>query len=188
VPYSTSDGTALADLDYAAASGTLTFSSGETSKTFTVPILNDNLTEGGQTIHLELGTPTGAWLASPSTAVLTIADNDAGGTLAFAAASFSVAETVGLATITVVRTGGTGAGVTVEYATGNGSGVAGTDYDSRSGTLTFEAGESSKTFTVPVHLNAGSASKSVSLTLSNPSPGSTIGVPATAVLWIVDAN
>ena len=70
----------------------------------------------------------------------------------------------------------------------NGTGLAGTDYDTRSGTLTFGTGETSKTFTVPVHVNGGSASKSVNLTLSNPSPGSALGVPATAMLWIVDAN
>jgi hypothetical protein len=41
---------------------------------------------------------------------------------------------------------------------------------------------------VPVHVNAGSASKSVNLILSNPSPGATLGAPGTAVLWIVEAN
>ena len=188
VPYSTSDGTALASFDYTGTSGVLTFASGQTSKTFTVPILNDSLAEGGQTLNLTLGTPTGAWLVSPSTAALTITDNDTGGTLAFASSNFSVSENGGSATITVLRTGGTGGGVTVQYATSNGTGLAGTDYDTRSGTLTFSAGETSKTFTVPVHVNGGSASKSVNLTLSNPSPGSALGVPATAMLWIVDAN
>ena len=37
VPYSTSDGSALAGADYTATSGVLTFTSGQTSKTFTVP-------------------------------------------------------------------------------------------------------------------------------------------------------
>jgi hypothetical protein len=56
--------------------------------------------------NLGLGTPTGSLLDTPSTSILTIADNDAGGTVAFAAASFSVAEDGGSATITQVRTGG----------------------------------------------------------------------------------
>ena len=188
VPYSTSDGTALAGFDYTPTSGVLTFASGQTSKTFTVPILNDTSAEGSQTINLALGNPIGALLGTPDAAVLTITDNDTGGTIVFASPTFSVAEDGGSLTITVVRTGGTGGGVTVQYATSNGTGLAGTDYDSRSGTLTFGAGETSKTFTVPVHPNAGSASKSVNLTLSNPSPGADLGAPSTATLWIVDVN
>jgi hypothetical protein len=186
VPYSTSNGTALAGFDYAGTSGVLTFTSGQTSKTFTVPILPDTLAEGGQTVNLALGTPIGALRTTPDTATLTITDNDTGGTMAFASPSFSVAEDGGSVTITVVRTGGTGGGVTVRYATSNGTGQAGTDYDARSGTLTFEAGETSKTFTIPVHDNVGSpANKSVTLTLSNPSVGAALGVPSTATLWIV---
>ncbi|MFN8458358.1 MAG: Calx-beta domain-containing protein [Anaerolineae bacterium] len=41
--YATSDGTAIAGTDYTATSGTLIFSPGQTSRTFTVPIINDNL-------------------------------------------------------------------------------------------------------------------------------------------------
>jgi hypothetical protein len=186
VPYSTSDGTAIASLDYTATSGVLTFTSGQTSKTFTVPIIDNTLVEGTHTVGLTLGTPTGALLSTPNTTVLTITDNDTGGTLAFAAANVSVAEDGGSATITVVRMGGTGGGVTVRYATSNGTGLAGTDYVARSGTLTFGVGETSKTFSVPVLVNAGSgANKSVVLTLSAPSVGVVLGTPATCTLWIV---
>ena len=129
VPYSTSNGTALAGLDYTGTTGVLTFASGQTSKTFTVPILNDTLAEGGQTVNLALGTPIGALLATPNTATLTITDNDTGGTLAFASPTFSVAEDARLRDDHGGPGGGTGGGITVRYATSNGSGQAGTDYD-----------------------------------------------------------
>src|SRR5207302_50259 len=59
VHYTTSDGTALAGTDYAAASGTLVFDAGETSKTFLVPILNNSLAAGDKTVNLTLSSPTG---------------------------------------------------------------------------------------------------------------------------------
>src|SRR5262249_12488576 len=45
VNYATSDGPATAGNDYTGTSGTLTFADGEMSKTFTIPILDDNLVE-----------------------------------------------------------------------------------------------------------------------------------------------
>ena len=47
VDYATSDGTATAGTDYTAASGTLTFVAGETSKTVSVAVLDDTHDEGG---------------------------------------------------------------------------------------------------------------------------------------------
>ncbi|MEG5033104.1 Calx-beta domain-containing protein [Microcoleus sp. AT3-D2] len=43
VSYGTADGSATAASDYTATSGTLNFLSGETSKTFTIPITQDTL-------------------------------------------------------------------------------------------------------------------------------------------------
>jgi hypothetical protein len=76
VHYATSGGTATAGSDYTTATGTLTFSPGQTSKTFSVPILEDTSVEANETVNLVLSSPTGATLGTPSTAVLTIVDND----------------------------------------------------------------------------------------------------------------
>ena len=70
--------------------------------------------------------------------------------LAVSSPSTTVSEGAGLATVTVTRTGGTKGPVTVDYATGNGSAVAGQDYVATSGTLTVEDSEASATFTVPL--------------------------------------
>ncbi len=51
VDYATGDGTAKAGADYVAKSGTVRFAAGETSQTFTVPILDDGLVEDDETVN-----------------------------------------------------------------------------------------------------------------------------------------
>ena len=54
VGYATSDGTATAGSDYSAATGTLVFAAGETEKTVSVPVLDDAIDEGSETMTLTL--------------------------------------------------------------------------------------------------------------------------------------
>jgi hypothetical protein len=75
VSYATSDGTALAGLDYTATSGVLTFAAGEVSKNVTVPIADDTNLEGGETFTFTLRDPVGTGLGSPSAATVTVTDN-----------------------------------------------------------------------------------------------------------------
>ena len=76
VDYSTADGTATAGSDYTATSGTLSFAPGETSKTFTVTILDDSLVEENEAVNLSLSNPSGATLGSPAAATLTLTSDD----------------------------------------------------------------------------------------------------------------
>ena len=71
VDYETEDRTATAGLDYTAVSGQLIFGRGETSKTVSVPVLDDDLDDDGETLTLKLSNPTRA----------TIADGEAVGTI-----------------------------------------------------------------------------------------------------------
>src|SRR5262249_25953103 len=77
VNYGTSNGTASAPADYVAANGTITFAAGETVKTFTIPINDDLLVEGNESLSIALTNPsTGNFLGSPNIATLTVVDND----------------------------------------------------------------------------------------------------------------
>ena len=62
VDYATEDGTAAAGADYTATSGTLVFTAGETAKTVSVPLLDDAVDEGKETMRLKLSNPQGAYL------------------------------------------------------------------------------------------------------------------------------
>ena len=62
VDYATADETATAGTDYTATSGTLTFTAGETAKTVKVPLLDDAIDEGKETMRLLLSNPRGAYL------------------------------------------------------------------------------------------------------------------------------
>ena len=68
-------------IDFATARDTLRFAAGETTKSFTIIILDDGFMEGAETLGLTLSSPTtGTALGSTSTATLTITDNDTSAT------------------------------------------------------------------------------------------------------------
>jgi hypothetical protein len=64
VTYATADGTANAPSDYAAASGSLTFNPGETSKTISVAVVADLAIEQDETFSLTISGSVGATIAS----------------------------------------------------------------------------------------------------------------------------
>ena len=76
VSYSTGGGTATAGSDYAAVSGTLLFARGERLKSFTIPLFNDDLTEGSETVGVTLSNPSGGRLGAVAQAAVTILDDE----------------------------------------------------------------------------------------------------------------
>ena len=80
VDYATSNGSAMVNSDYAAASGTVQFAAGQASQTFPVFIIDDAYVESAQTINLSLSNAIGVALGSPASATVTINDNDSSST------------------------------------------------------------------------------------------------------------
>ena len=189
VNYATVGGTAVAGIAYTTTAGTLSWIDGDsTSKSITVPILNQALTSGTQSFSVSLSGATGATIGTPTTANVIIADNDViPGNLEFSASTYSVNEAAGSITLAISRTGGSSGAASVQYATVNGTASAGIAYTVETGTLSWLDGDSSsKSIIVPI-LDQGltSGSQSFAVHLSGVT-GATIGIPSTATVSIAD--
>ncbi len=153
VNYATSDGSsanhATAGVDYTATSGTLTFSNGASTQTFTVPIINNGAVAGNHVFNLALSKPTGTGrLVSPSQQTVTIVDSNSG--IRFSADNYTVLKTGGAAIITVYRNDYTDSVVSVNFLATNGTAVNGLNFVATNGTLVFTNGVTTQTFTVPI--------------------------------------
>lgn len=176
VTYSSTAGSATAGVDYSPVSGVLTFAPGETLKTITIPILDDNIIEGNETFGLLLTNVVGSVALGQATSTVTIVDNDfRAGTLTFSATLFSTNEAAGAFTITVLRTNGSTGPISVNYATAPGNAVADVDYTSASGTLTFIEGQTSAVILVPIiDDSVVEGDETLSVAIFNPVGGATI--------------
>ncbi|MEA2302871.1 MAG: hypothetical protein QOH43_151 [Solirubrobacteraceae bacterium] len=77
VAFATADGTAVAGQDYTPASGTLNFGAGDATKQIEVPISADAARESDEAFSVNLSNPSGAALAAPQVATVTIQDRTA---------------------------------------------------------------------------------------------------------------
>src|SRR5262249_42834555 len=153
IDYLTEDETALAGSDYVAASGTLTFGVGQTSRTVTVFVNGDTLDESDEIFVVELANPTGGAVinADYGEADVAITDDD---TSSISINDVSVTEGnsgTAAATFTVSLSTPADHTITVDFATANGTAAAPGDYTSTSGTLTFAPGQTSQAVTVSVN-------------------------------------
>lgn len=173
VVYSTADVSATAPSDYAAQSNqTLTFAPGQTTRTITVQVNGDTLSESNETFNVNLTGPSGATI-SDGQGVGTILDDDGAPSLSIN--DISVTEgNAGTtnAVFTVTLSAVSGQTVTVEFATGDGTASAPADYTAQTGTVTFAPGETTKTVSVSVNGDLlDEADETFSVTLSNPTSG-----------------
>jgi len=145
VDYATADGSAKAPGDYTATTGTLTFAAGELSKQVAVAVVGETLDELHETYSLDLSNPVGATLGDARGAG-TILDNDP--QVSLSVNDVSAPEQGQSATFTLALSRESGKLVTLDYATADGSAAAPSDYASRSETIIFMPGETSKTVSV----------------------------------------
>ena len=112
--------------------------------------------------------------------------NGSSSQIQFSSASYSTSEGAGAGTLTVTRSGNTSGPASVDFSTSDGTALQRVDYTISGGSLSFAAGETTKTITVLVSDDVYvEGSETVSVTLSNPS-GATLASPGSATLTILD--
>jgi hypothetical protein len=154
VNYATADNTATAGSDYQAATSTLTFNPGETTKTVSVLVNGDTTFEQNETFFVDLSGAANATILDGQGQGTITNDDAAPPTPALSITDASVTEgNAGTKTVdfTVSLSPVSTGTVTVDYATADGTATAPSDYQSTSGTLTFNPGETTKTITVTIN-------------------------------------
>jgi hypothetical protein len=189
--FKTIDGTAIANKDYTPVSGTLTWADGDrTQQAVKIPILQDSLNENHETFGIQLSNLTGeAQFGQYVQATVTIVDTPSMGSLEFSQTEYTVNESAGKATIQVNRIGDGSGEVSVNYAmTNEGSAKAGQDFTPSQGVLKWSNGDSDpKSFDIPISINQQpTGAETVSLSLSNPTGGASLGAVSTATLKITN--
>ena len=167
VSWATADGTAKEGTDYEASMGTVTFPARTTVQTISVPTVEDDFHEPAERFRVTLSGATGATLADAS-GEATIADDDEP---ELSIGNASPVPEGGTARFVVTLTPRSHTGtVTVAYRTQSGTATEGMDYPAKSDTLTFTAGQTTKTISVPTTDDAvqGESDERFTVVLSSP--------------------
>ena len=182
----TVDGTAKAGTDYTAVNQVLNWASGDVNEKYCPVAISDAQPFSGQkTLLVELSGANGATLGI-STSTFTIYGNANTGYVALSASTYSVAQNAGSKTITVNRTGGSTGWASVAYATANGTAIAGTDYTSERGVLTWAGGDMTpKSFTIPVsNAKPFTGTKTLAVAIASPIDARLAGTNTSAIVTI----
>jgi hypothetical protein len=150
VDYTTADSTATAGSDYQGTFGTLTIPAGQTTGTITVPVKGDRLGETNEVFVVYLGGLTNATFGD-SQAVGTIVDDEPRISISDVSKKEGKKGQTTLFVFTITLSAAYDQAVTMSFQTVNGTATtADNDYVAKTGTLTFAAGETSKTITIEV--------------------------------------
>jgi len=182
VHYATADGTAVAGRDYVATSGYVTIPAGKTTGTIVVPIINNTVYNNNLNFTVALDTPPIGIALSPTNATGT-------GIIVDDVTQFPLTVNVGDGIVDKPHSGVTNlyipvvlsipqtTDILVTFSTANDSAVAGTDYVATSGTLDFQAGQSTAMITVQVLGNLlQEGNRDFFVNLTSVSGGVTLGI------------
>jgi len=196
IDWQTQDDTATSTQDFGSVTQTsLTFADGETSRTETITIANDDMVENDETFNVLLSHPTGgASLGTVASTAVTIINDDSDsipepGRFEFGAANYSVSEGGGVVEITINRVDGSDGTATVDWRTVSITATpGGDDYESFGWTmLSFADGETSRTEPITIiNDEVVESDETFDVRLSNPTGGASMGTLTTTVVTITN--
>ncbi len=194
VQYDTMDGSATSGSDYVPKSGIAMIPAGAISTSIAIQVNGDTILEPDETFFSTLSNPVNVTIAKAQ-GIGTILNDDAA--IQFDSASYTVNEGLPRVDITLTRSGDTTSAAKVNYATNDSAGLTNCnvingvasprcDYTNTLGTMSFAAGEVSKSFSVAIVDDAYSeGTETFTISLNNPS-GAILGVRSTATATILD--
>ena len=186
VKYQTVAGTAVANADFTAESGALTWADGDAAtKWISVPLGKASTLVTVRSFSVVLSGATGATIGALSAEKVAINPASA---IGLSSDAYSAPQTAATVQMPVKRVGNTSGAAAVHYQTADGSASAGSNFVSTGGTLRWAPGDaSSKTVSIPLMSGATfTGNKTFTLALSTPT-GASLGTPSTATATITGA-
>ena len=189
IPITSTPGDGAEAADYSGVPENVTFAAGETSKTITFAATDDSADDDGETVALGFGAslPTGVTAGTTSTTTVTITDNDDPAvTVSFGAASYLVPEGSSR-TVTVTLDADPERTVVIPIEAANEGGASDSDYSGVPESVTFDAGQTSRTFDITaVEDNLAESGERVRLSFGALPADASLGTRREAAVSIID--
>ena len=194
IPITKTDQDGATSSDYSGVPASVTFNSGETEKSFTFTATADTVDDDGESVKLTFGTlPAGVTEGTTNATVVSIDDDDAmsqpqvSSEVSFGSSAYSLMEG-GTITISVRLSEDPEGTVTIPLNTTNGTGVSSSDYSGVPASVTFNSGDTEKSFSFAASQDTDDEiEETVTLTFGDLPTGITSGTPAQAMVAIRDS-
>ncbi|MBI5733083.1 fibronectin type III domain-containing protein [Candidatus Jorgensenbacteria bacterium] len=185
VTYVTVDGTAVSPADYLAATGTVTFAPGETSKNISITVNSDTSFEPDESFTVMFGNVQNVAIGDGE-AVGTILNDDQLPTVQFSTDSSSGRENITSVVMSVILSQPSNGPVTVTYDITGGTASPENDYVAASGTIVIPIGATQGSVFITVNNdNIHESDETTVVTLSGP-VGATLGQTKAHTYTIID--
>ena len=188
IPLTTTNQGGATGADYSGVPASVTFQSGDTEKSFTFTAAEDTDDDDDESVKLGFGTlPTGVTAGTTSESTISIRDNDDPAvTVRFELANYSVAEGDTVA-VKVQLSAAPERTVAIPLTTTNQSGATAADYSGVPASVTFQSGDTEKSFTFRAAQDTvNDDGESVKLSFGALPAGVTAGTRDEATVSIVD--